>query len=201
MLFKLYKFACLLRLLLIVGYYALRSRGGILYYIVVGSLRLVPRMHCSRRLIVQTLVFSHSYLHRQVSPPDTLVMKVANTWARNGRWILPKNARLPSKIQSSFTCSKSTTWDRQLYFPSEGRCAEDFFAVKNPTASVGFVPANLGTKGQHATSRPPKTLISRLNTTETALQLEALISKWGGALLNYYIVRFGRWFDIAIFAI
>jgi hypothetical protein len=35
--------------------------------------------------------------------------------------------------------------DGQLYFPSEGRRAEDFFALKNPTAS-----ANLGTKGQHA---------------------------------------------------
>ena len=33
---------------------------------------------------------------------------------------------------------------------------EDFFALKNPTASAGFEPANLGTKGQHATSRPPK---------------------------------------------
>jgi hypothetical protein len=30
------------------------------------------------------------------------------------------------------------------------------FALKNPTASAGFEPANLGTKGQHATSRPPK---------------------------------------------
>jgi len=29
-------------------------------------------------------------------------------------------------------------------------------ALKNPTASAGFEPANLGTKGQHATSRPPK---------------------------------------------
>ena len=28
-----------------------------------------------------------------------------------------------------------------------------------PTASAGFEPANLGTKGQHATSRPPKTLL------------------------------------------
>jgi hypothetical protein len=37
-----------------------------------------------------------------------------------------------------------------------GRRAEDFFALKNPTASVGFEPADLGTKGQHATSRPPK---------------------------------------------
>ena len=45
-----------------------------------------------------------------------------------------------------------------LYFPSEGRRAEDFFALKNPTASAGFETANLRTKGQHATPRPPKTL-------------------------------------------
>jgi hypothetical protein len=31
-----------------------------------------------------------------------------------------------------------------------------FFRLKNPTASAAFEPANLGTKGQHATSRPPK---------------------------------------------
>ena len=42
--------------------------------------------------------------------------------------------------------------------PSEGRRAGDFFALKNPTASVGFETANLGTKGQHSTSRPPKSL-------------------------------------------
>jgi hypothetical protein len=49
-----------------------------------------------------------------------------------------------------------------FYFPSEGRRAEDFFALKNLTASAGFEPANLDTKGQHATSRSPKQLISRL---------------------------------------
>ena len=38
--------------------------------------------------------------------------------------------------------------------PKEGRRAEDFFALKNPMASAGFEPANLGTKGQHATPRP-----------------------------------------------
>jgi hypothetical protein len=36
------------------------------------------------------------------------------------------------------------------YFPSEGRRAEDFFALKNRTASAGFEPENLGTKGQRA---------------------------------------------------
>ena len=30
-----------------------------------------------------------------------------------------------------------------------------FFALKNPTASAGFEPANLGTKGRQATLRPP----------------------------------------------
>ena len=30
------------------------------------------------------------------------------------------------------------------------------FALKNPTASAGFEPANLGTKGQHHTPRPPE---------------------------------------------
>ena len=85
-----------------------------------------PQMHCSRRLIVQTLVFSRSYLHRQVSPPETLVVKVGTTWARNGWWILPENARLPRNIQGSFRCRKSTTLDKRLYFLSEGRGAEDF---------------------------------------------------------------------------
>ena len=37
--------------------------------------------------------------------------------------------------------------------------AEDFFALKNPTVSAGFEPANLDTKGQHATPRPPKPLV------------------------------------------
>ena len=38
------------------------------------------------------------------------------------------------------------------FFPSKGRRAEDFFALTNPTASARFEPANLYTKGQHATS-------------------------------------------------
>jgi len=33
-----------------------------------------------------------------------------------------------------------------------------FYRPKNPTASAGFEPVNLGTKGQHATPKPPKPL-------------------------------------------
>ena len=71
--------------------------------------------------------------------------------------ILPKVANSTSLL-GSFTCRKCTTWDRRIYFPSEGRRAEDFFRPRNPTASAGFEPANLGTKGQHA----------HLQTTEAA---------------------------------
>jgi hypothetical protein len=42
--------------------------------------------------------------------------------------------------------------------PKEG-VLRIFFALKNPTASVGFEPANLSTKSQHATSRPPKPMV------------------------------------------
>jgi hypothetical protein len=38
----------------------------------------------------------------------------------------------------------------RLYFPSEGRRAEDFFALKYLTASAGFEPANLVSEVQHA---------------------------------------------------
>jgi hypothetical protein len=41
--------------------------------------------------------------------------------------------------------------------PKEG-VLRIFFALKNPMASARFEPANLGSKGQHATTRPPKRL-------------------------------------------
>ena len=41
--------------------------------------------------------------------------------------------------------------------PKEG-VLRIFFALKNPMASAGFEPTNLGTKSQHATPRPPKPL-------------------------------------------
>ena len=85
-------------------------------------------------------------------------MKGGTAWARKGRWILPENARLPRNIQGSFTFRISTAL---LPFRREA-CWGFFFALKNKTASAGFEPANLGTKDQHATSRPPKPLVPTL---------------------------------------
>ena len=71
---------------------------------------------------------------------EILAAKGETTWARNGRWILPENARLPHNIQGSFTCRKCTAWDRRLYFPSEGRRAEDFSPWKIRRLRPGLNP-------------------------------------------------------------
>ena len=108
-------------------------------------------MHCGRRHTVQTLVFNLSYLHRQVSPPETLVvegemadelcLKMPDFHVTFRDLLHVVNLRLGT---NGFTS-----------LPKEG-VLRIFFALKNPTASAGFEPENLGTKGQHATCRPPK---------------------------------------------
>ena len=145
--------------------------------LTIGLRWLMPRMHCShigldvpdltaspllwgpsgqRWRCLWTFLFSIVPTFATSRLQEILVVKCWTTWTRNGRWILPENVRLPRNSHGYFTCRKSTTWDRRLYFPSELCRAEDFFGLNNPMASVGFEHANLGTKGQHATSRPPK---------------------------------------------
>jgi hypothetical protein len=63
--------------------------------------------------------------------------------------------RLPRKSQGSFTYRKSATWDRRLYFPSEGKHAVDFFRPKNSKASAGFEPAIQRPEASMLTTRPP----------------------------------------------
>ena len=100
-----------------------------------------------KRKCLWTFLFSNVPTFATSRLQVILAAKGGTTWARNGQWILPENVRLPRNIQGSFTCCKSTTRDKRLYFPSEGRRAENFFALKNPTASAVFEPTNLGTKG------------------------------------------------------
>ena len=49
------------------------------------------------------------------------------------------------------TTHTALTTDKHPYPPT---CWGFLVTLKNPTASAGFEHANLGTKGQHATSRP-----------------------------------------------
>ena len=87
-------------------------------------------------------------------------------WARIR---LPRNSRNLLHVQ---ICDMGQT----AYFPSEGRRAEDFFALKNPMASAGFEPANLGTRGQHAASRPPKPFCSYYRDRNTKLHFNNFYS-------------------------
>jgi hypothetical protein len=50
-----------------------------------------------------------------------------------------------------------------VLFPLRRKACWGFFCPKNPTVSAGCEPTNLGTKGQHATSKIPKPLAIRLN--------------------------------------
>jgi hypothetical protein len=50
------------------------------------------------------------------------------------------NANFHVTFKESFTCRKAKTWDQRLYFPYEGRSAEDFFALKIRRLRPGAYP-------------------------------------------------------------
>ena len=77
---------------------------------------------------VRRFNFRHQASQR-VPPRDSTHRRKVELWARNVQEFCLKY-RLPCYIQGSCTCRKATTWDRQLYFPSERRRAEDFFTLK-----------------------------------------------------------------------
>jgi len=79
------------------------------------------------------------------------------------------------------------------FLPLRRKGCWGFFRPKNPTASGGCEPANLGTKGQHATSRPLKPLhgIHRHNILKTRMNYPLLSavhpSVWWKCLLTEVI--------------
>ena len=91
------------------------------------------------------------------------------------------------KDSGNFAKISTSTWDRRLYFPSEGRPAEDFFRLKNLTASAGFEPANLGTKSLHGTPRPPKPFHDIYSSPNTIREIKSRRMRWAG-----HVARMGR---------
>ena len=95
-------------------------------------------------LDVPTFATRHPHVHNDARDPSS---ERWNWVGENWPVILPQIATFTS-IQGSFTCRKSATWDTCLYFPSEGRRAEKFFALKNPdgfgrvwTRELGYLKA------------------------------------------------------------
>ena len=82
-----------------------------------------------------------------------------NCWRERCPVILPK-FRLPRKFRDVLHAANLRHGtDGFTSLPKEG-VLRNFFCPKNPTDSAGFLTANLGTKSQRATPRPPKPLNS-----------------------------------------
>jgi len=102
---------------LLIGYY---------YYYYFQLRTAAFKSYCA--IWVRRSNFRHQASPR-VSPRENTQRRKLELWARKCPVILPK-CRLQRYIYGSFTCRKATTWDRRLYFPSEGRRTEDFCALK-----------------------------------------------------------------------
>jgi hypothetical protein len=91
----------------------------------------------------------------------------------------------------SFTCRKSTTWDRWLYFPSEGRRATDFITLKIHRPRPGLKTRTLGPVVSTLTTTPPKAnvavgfWISFLHSLTSPLLTKVII--WNPSSLKNYI--------------
>jgi hypothetical protein len=91
----------------------------------------------------------------RMSPSESPQRRKVELWARNVREFC-LNAELHVTFRDRLHAVKLRHGTDG--FTSPPKECWGFFRPKNPTASAGCEPANLGTKGQHATSRPPKPL-------------------------------------------
>ena len=99
--------------------------------------------------------------------------------------ILPKLATSTSLL-GFFTSRKFTTWDRLLYFPSEGRRAEDFFARKVRRLRPGLNPRTRVPEANTLTSRPPKPLyveVTQRYVIDTHQRFRAIFALTFGVVL------------------
>jgi hypothetical protein len=108
--------------------------------------------------LLYTLFSTSSHCRRQISPRPTRrerfkQREVELQWARKSCREFCLNADFHVTFRDLLHAANLL-----LYFPSEGRCAVDFFALKNPTALAGFQPAHLCTRSQNASPRTPKPL-------------------------------------------
>jgi len=123
----------------------------------------MPRMYCSlvgllyspyhtpACLDVPTFAARYLHVHNDARDPSS---ERWNYVGENWPVILPEIATSTS-IQGSFTSRKSPTWNPWLYFPSEGRCAEDFFRPeKSWRLRPGLNPRTWALKGLRNLSYP-----------------------------------------------
>jgi hypothetical protein len=106
----------------------------------------------------------------QLSPQEAPSVWSDASEPNSGRWIYGREMaetfsrkwQLPPHFWVLLHAVKHDMGQTAL-LPLRRKACWGFFRPKNPTASAGFESANLGTKGQQATSRPPKPLYWTLN--------------------------------------
>ena len=124
-------------------------------------LLLFSTTHCSLKAYCAILVRRSKFRHQappSTPPRESTQRRKVELWARSVRKFC-LNADFHVTFRDLVHAVKLRHGTDGFTSPSEGRRAEVFFRPKNPTASAGCEPANLGTKGQHATSRPQKPLV------------------------------------------
>ena len=131
--------------------------GIVLYCIVVGSRRLMPpdalqpKAYCTNPGLQSFLLAPPGVSTRDPSSErrremaDEFFLKMPDFQVTFRDLLHTVNLQHGTKGVTSFR--RKSCWG--------------FFSLKSPMASAGFEPANLGTKSQHATSRPPKPLEAR----------------------------------------
>jgi hypothetical protein len=103
--------------------------------------------------------------------------------------------RLPRKSQGDFTCHKSATWGKRLHFPSEGRHAEDFFALLRP----GLNPRTRVPEDSMLTTWPPRPLSTvyssfywLLCSTKLGKELKLLTAQYTSIVNECWILQYLR---------
>jgi len=121
-----------------------------------GSGTLHPGQVLGGSLPLLSPAFRHSHFSRQVPPSATKrEILAAKGGERCPVVILPK-FRIPLKFRALLHVANLRHGTDGFTSPPKKGVLR-IFRPKNPTASAGFEPANLGTKGQHATPRPAGT--------------------------------------------
>ena len=84
--------------------------------------------------------------------------EIAKNFAESGDFHVTFRRSHVVNLRNVKAFRKFTTWDRRLYFPSEGRRAEEFFARKIRRFRPGLNPRTRVPKASTLTSRPLKPL-------------------------------------------
>jgi hypothetical protein len=105
--------------------------------------------------------FRHQASPPRVSPRESTQRRKVDLWARNVREFC-LNDDLHVTFRDLLHAVKLRHGTDGFISPPKEGVPRIFFRPKNPTASAGCEPANLGTKGQHATSRPQKPRYSHI---------------------------------------